>query len=80
MLWIGTNGGGLNQFDREKKQFIHYTHDPKNPKSLSQNNALSILEDGQKRLWIGTDGGLNLFNREKKNSRIMCMILKFLAA
>jgi ligand-binding sensor domain-containing protein len=40
-------------------------NDPSNPKSLSQNNVLSIIEDKQGRLWIGTDGGLNYFDRKQ---------------
>ena len=36
-LWIGTWGGGLNQYDREKDAFIRYQHDPDDPHSLSNN-------------------------------------------
>jgi PAS domain S-box-containing protein len=50
----------------EKKQFVRYLYNPNNSKSLSQNNVPSIFEDSQKRLWIGTDRGLNHFNRETK--------------
>ena len=35
ILWIGTNGGGLNRFDRKKNQITHFVHDAKNPHSLS---------------------------------------------
>jgi len=59
-LWIGTDGGGLNKFDRETEKFTHYKHEPSNPNSLSDNHILSICEDKSGALWIGTHyGGLN---------------------
>jgi DNA-binding NtrC family response regulator/ligand-binding sensor domain-containing protein len=68
-LWIGTNGGGLDKFDRENEQFTHFVHDPKNPHGLSHNEITSIYEDPAlpNTLWIGTyGGGLNRFDCEKK--------------
>lgn len=63
-LWIGTEGGGLNRFDRNTEQFIHYQHDPSNPKSLSHNAVSVIYEDHTSTLWIGTwGGGLDDFDR-----------------
>ncbi|HEY4784685.1 MAG TPA: two-component regulator propeller domain-containing protein [Bacteroidales bacterium] len=64
MLWIGTQGGGLNKLltDDHKFSFQHYLHDS-NTNSLSNNNILSICQDKKDNLWIGTDnGGLNCFN------------------
>jgi len=64
MLWIGTDGGGLNLFDREKEIFKHYKHDANDPNSLSHNGVWSIYEDREDMLWIGTSGGgLNKFDR-----------------
>ena len=61
-LWIGTHGGGLNQFDPATERFVSYKHDPTNPNSLSHNNVNSIYEDNSGILWIGTyGGGLNRF-------------------
>ena len=59
-LWIGTNGGGLNRFDRDSGRFTRYVHDPDNPHSLSHNAVYSIYENHAGTLWIGTwGGGLN---------------------
>ncbi|MCP2597399.1 ATP-binding protein, partial [Candidatus Aminicenantes bacterium AC-335-G13] len=66
VLWIGTAGGGLNKFDREKEKFIYYMHDEKNPLSLSNNFVLSIYEDSSGNLWIGTERGLNKFDRKNE--------------
>ncbi|MCK4894936.1 MAG: hypothetical protein KAT07_13250, partial [Calditrichia bacterium] len=65
VLWIGTKGGGLNNFDLESEQFIRYLHDPDEPTSLSDNNVKCIFKDSQGIYWIGTqDGGLNQFDRK----------------
>ena len=56
-LWIGTIGGGLNEFDWKKETFIHYRHNPDNPTSLSSNNVSCIYEDRSGMIWIGTIGG-----------------------
>jgi len=63
-LWIGTGcfgnpGAGLNQFDPETGEAIHYQYDPNDPGSLSNNNVSAIVEDLTGNLWIGT-GGYNL--------------------
>jgi PAS domain S-box-containing protein len=65
-LWIGTWGNGINQFDRETEQFIHYRHDSDNPQSLSSDAIRTTYEDRSGTLWFGTTGGLNKFNRETK--------------
>ncbi|MFW6129279.1 MAG: two-component regulator propeller domain-containing protein [Candidatus Aminicenantaceae bacterium] len=66
-LWIGTDGGGLNRFDRESKNFVRYMHDPEDPQSLSNNRIFSLLEDSSGNLWVGTFGsGLDRFDRNKE--------------
>jgi signal transduction histidine kinase/ligand-binding sensor domain-containing protein len=62
VFWIGTNGGGLNRFDRTTGKFTRFLNDPQNPHSLSHNRVQAICGDSG-RLWIGTyDGGLNRFD------------------
>jgi ligand-binding sensor domain-containing protein/tRNA A-37 threonylcarbamoyl transferase component Bud32 len=63
-IWVGTQGG-LNKYDGYR--FTIYTHDPKNPHSVSNNIILSICEDDSGSIWFGTlTGGLNHFVREKE--------------
>jgi PAS domain S-box-containing protein len=66
LLWIGTYNGGLSSCDPQKKKFTHYRHNPGNPHSLSNNNVRVIHIDKSGTLWVGTDGGLNKFNRKEK--------------
>jgi two-component system, sensor histidine kinase ChiS len=64
-FWIGTLGG-LYHFDRTKKTFVRYAHEPHNPHSLNDDSVWGISEDGLGNLWIATDGGgLNQFIRQK---------------
>ncbi len=56
-LWIGTEGGGLNKYNRETDKFTRYMHDPNDSKSLSNNTVFGILQDRSGNLWFGTNGG-----------------------
>jgi signal transduction histidine kinase/ligand-binding sensor domain-containing protein/DNA-binding response OmpR family regulator len=64
IIWVGTNGGGINKFDTQRKQFSHLK---KNLElgSISNDKIRSIFEDSNQNLWIGTEGGgLNLLSKE----------------
>ncbi|MGE5681505.1 MAG: two-component regulator propeller domain-containing protein [Bacillota bacterium] len=56
-IWFGTWGKGLFKFDRYKKSFTNYSHNEKNPNTLSSNRVLSIIEDKSRNLWVATFGG-----------------------
>ena len=64
-IWAGTNGGGLKQLlpDGSYRTFIHNSTD-KN--TLSDNFATSLLKGERGELWIGTQNGLNLMDRQNK--------------
>src|SRR6185369_750042 len=62
-IWVGTGlawdlneEGGLNRFNREKRNFTRYMHDPANPHSLVDNKVRSIFEDSRGNFWVGTRG------------------------
>ncbi len=65
ILWIGTVRGGLNRFNPKSEIFTRYLHDPKVNTSVSSNRVQSIYEmpNDQNQIWIGTDHGLNKFNK-----------------
>jgi signal transduction histidine kinase/ligand-binding sensor domain-containing protein len=67
-LWIGTENGGLNLYDRNKGKFIRYRSDPFDDNSLNNNSIWSICEDKTGNLWFGTHaGGINLLTKYSKN-------------
>jgi signal transduction histidine kinase/ligand-binding sensor domain-containing protein len=63
LLWIGT-ASGLDQLNVATGTFTHYQNNPKDSNSLSNDVVTDILQDKQKRLWVGTlyAGGLNAMN------------------
>ncbi len=65
-FWIATVGKGLLKVDRDDFSCIIYDSDPDQyePGQISSNTINCIYEDRQGRLWVGTDMGLNLFNRD----------------
>ena len=66
-FWVGTNGGGIDRFNRDNGQFIRYENDPRDPTSLSYNQIRCIYEDRSGNLWIGTyGGGISKVDRGKK--------------
>jgi ligand-binding sensor domain-containing protein/signal transduction histidine kinase len=58
-FWLGTANGGLNLFDRKTKRFCYIRNLEDDPKSLSADMVLSIFEDKEGYLWVGTSGRLN---------------------
>ncbi|RKR14559.1 signal transduction histidine kinase [Maribacter vaceletii] len=69
IIWVGTNGGGVNKYDAERKQFQHFKKNL-NPNSLSYDKIRSIYEDSNGSLWIGTEGGgLNMLLKKDDNGQ-----------
>ncbi|RXK61576.1 hybrid sensor histidine kinase/response regulator [Lacibacter luteus] len=62
-MWFATDDG-LDRFDGAN--FKVYRNKPADPSSLQANEILSLHEDGEGNLWVGTSGGsLSLYNRKK---------------
>jgi signal transduction histidine kinase/ligand-binding sensor domain-containing protein len=65
-LWIGTENGGINLFDREHKNFWHYKKDDFDAQSLSNESVEAIYQDITGNLWFGTfTGGLNVATKNR---------------
>ncbi|MBI9107312.1 MAG: response regulator [Spirochaetales bacterium] len=64
VMWIGTNGGGLNKYVRWQNQFKYYPNLKPTQRSLSKGKIYSMLEDELKNIWVGIYGnGINRINR-----------------
>jgi signal transduction histidine kinase/ligand-binding sensor domain-containing protein len=61
-IWIGTEGKGLNRFNRKDETFDIFQHNSSNPQSLADNTVLAVLEDQVGQIWLGTRAGLQIFN------------------
>ncbi|WKX77389.1 ligand-binding sensor domain-containing protein [Zobellia laminariae] len=63
-IWIGTDGGGLNCWNRTLDTFEHYSLKDKN---FGSDVVLSILQTKKDELWAGTwTNGIIVFNTESK--------------
>ncbi|MBN2385372.1 ATP-binding protein [bacterium] len=63
LLWVGTEGGGLNKYNPRKATLAHYFHKPTDETSLSNNFVMALYIDSEDTLWVGTIGsGLNRFD------------------
>jgi PAS domain S-box-containing protein len=60
-MWFATFDG-LVRFDSH--EFRTYRHDPSDPRSISNSIVWDIVEDRQGNIWVGSDGGLDLWRRE----------------
>lgn len=60
-LWVGTDGG-LDHID-PNGAITHFHHDAKDPRSLPDDQIVSLLLDRHGTLWVGTRSGLVRRNR-----------------
>ncbi|MGE5438867.1 MAG: two-component regulator propeller domain-containing protein [Bacteroidota bacterium] len=56
MLWIGTNGGGVDLLNPLNGKFSHFRHDRFDPASLSYDEIRSIYRNSSGIMWVGTYG------------------------
>lgn len=61
-VWLGTDGGGLSLYDSTTETFQHF----REPDGLVNNVVYGIMEDGSGNLWMSTNEGLSVFNREAR--------------
>ncbi|WP_431242190.1 ligand-binding sensor domain-containing protein [Flavobacterium sp. P21] len=64
-MWMGTNGAGLYKYDGVN--YIAYEQNSKLKNSINSNLIYATYVDTRNRLWIGTDEGLCLYNRNLDN-------------
>lgn len=63
ILWVGTLVGGLNSHDPRRYRFQHYRNEPYRDNSLN-NNTIRAFHRIDSRLYVGTEGGLNVLDLE----------------
>ncbi|WP_420458146.1 two-component regulator propeller domain-containing protein [Neolewinella sp.] len=69
-VWIGTDKGGINQYNLHQHRFGTILHHPHEAHGLSNGKVNSILSEGRD-LWVGTaGGGLNLVDGRETVKRV----------
>ncbi len=60
-IWCATENG-FCYFDLNTRQKHCYTNDPQQPGTISHDRTWAVYRDAQKRIWVGTYNGLELFD------------------
>lgn len=64
LLWIGTQAEGILLYDVYAGRVVdRFLHTPFYSGSVNSNTILCLTEDSHHRIWIGTDNGLNKYDR-----------------
>jgi signal transduction histidine kinase/ligand-binding sensor domain-containing protein/DNA-binding response OmpR family regulator len=61
-IWIGTRGAGLYRFDGSN--YYAYSYNALENSSLNSNLIYTTYLDSENNLWVGTNVGLNKYNRD----------------
>ena len=66
-LWIGTYTGGVNVLNTKTGTFRVYTTKGGDLTTLDGTSSYAIFRDREKRIWVTSMAGINLYNREEDN-------------
>ena len=66
-LWIGTYTGGVNVLNTKTGAFRIYTTRGGDLTTLDGTSSYAIFRDREKRIWVTSMAGINLYNREEDN-------------
>ena len=72
-LWLSTQGGGLWKYQTRNGQFKTYTHHEGDDLSLPDDQVNCSLVDESGRLWVGTLGGLCLYDSENDHFKLVSL-------
>ena len=62
IVWIGTQGSGLSSYNGY--EFKNYKHKWNDNKTINNSVINVIFIDNYNNIWVGTEEGLNLYNRD----------------
>ncbi len=72
-LWLGLWGGGLEELKSVNGRYEHTGHfsaSGRGSQAIPNNDVNSLLEDHMGNLWIGTAGGLAMFDPDRRKMKI----------
>jgi PAS domain S-box-containing protein len=67
VLWVGSLGGGVSHYAPGRYKFAAYRSNPRQPETTPSGKlVLCLFEDRQGYIWVGTNLGLNRFDRRSQ--------------
>ena len=63
-VWFGSHNNGLNMLDKKTNELVNYHYQKNNPNSIPGNIVGGILKDRDGNMWIGSSGGISLFDEK----------------
>lgn len=70
LFWIGTNRRGLYLYRWQADELINYSVKPLDSFSISNNVIICLHRAQDGKLWIGTEGGLNIYDPLQNQFRV----------
>lgn len=64
-IWIATHLG-LYRFDKTSDEVNYYSTNPNDPSTINNNSIRELFADQSGLIWIGTNYGVNVFDRHRK--------------
>ncbi|MFI8378194.1 two-component regulator propeller domain-containing protein [Leeuwenhoekiella sp. NPDC079379] len=71
-IWLGTNGLGLNKYNGI--DYTPYQFSSQDSTSLSNSLIHATYVDSQNKVWVATETGLNVYNRDQDNFKRIPLI------
>ncbi|MBT7579045.1 MAG: response regulator [Candidatus Marinimicrobia bacterium] len=71
LFWILCEHDGLVSFKPDADHFDKHTYDPANATGISSNALWGIFRDRSDIIWINSDRGLNKWNRQKEQFKLI---------
>src|SRR6478736_457407 len=63
VIWVGTENVGLLRYNSEQDNFDYCVAQEKNNESIQYDyKILSLFQDKEQNIWVGTDKGISIFN------------------
>ena len=62
-LWVSLYPDGIDLINRSNAEVHQFYANANDPHSINDNGILSIFKDSQESIWIGSEKGLNRFNK-----------------
>lgn len=66
IVWVGTHSAGLTKLKKDKINFENISADARKNIGLTDANIWPIFEDSKGNIWIGTNNGLNVLDKNNR--------------